>query len=96
MANILTQLDIIHQKMQQLLKKQELLQKENESLKKDIKAISEKEQHQLNTIKDLQQKLQVAQLGTQTWNEEDKKLLRKKIDAYLREIDYCLQQLHTA
>ncbi len=96
MANIIAQIETIQQKLQQLLQRQQLLQKENEALKKELLSVAEKEKLQVQQIAELQQKLHAAQVGANSWNAEDRKAFQKKIDRYLKEIDHCLQQLHTA
>ncbi len=81
--------------MQQLLQQYKQLQKENESLKKDIAVHSKNNQSQQEKINALQQKLQAAQLSNQSLSEADKKELNQKINSYLKEIDKCLSLLHT-
>lgn len=77
------QLLILQQKLQQVLKQYQLLQKENEALKKQI----EKQQltHQQNLA---------SQKTTSVLDEKTKVALETKIDAYLKEIDTCLLLLN--
>ena len=89
-----TQLKNIHDKLQQLLKQYRLVQKENVQLKKEL----EKQRTVSNTkseqIQLLQQKLDAMQVGISSWGEADKKLMEKRIDTYLKEIEKCLSLLN--
>jgi len=88
------QLKNIHDKLQQLLKQYRLVQKENGQLKKELekqKAASIKKTEQ---VQSLQQKLDAAQVGMSSWGEADKKLMEKRIDTYLKEIEKCLSLLN--
>ena len=89
-----TQLKNIHDKLQQLLKQYRLVQKENGQLKKELEkqrltVVTKSEQ-----IQSLQQKLDAMQVGISSWGEADKKLMEKRIDAYLKEIEKCLSLLN--
>ncbi len=94
MADPQEQLKILHQKVQQFVKQYNALQKENNSLKKELfkrdNLLEKKNKH----AEDLQQKMDSLNLGSQIWSEEDKKSLQKRIDIYLREIEKCLQLLN--
>jgi len=94
MVNHEEQLKILQQKVQQLVKQYLVLQKENISLKKEIEKNVSQSTEKKHQIEKLQQQLDTRNLGTQVWQEEDKKLLQKRIDGYLKEIDKCLQLLN--
>jgi len=88
------QLKNIHDKLQQLLKEYRLVQKENTQLKKDLEkqkllSITKSEQ-----IQSLQQKIDAMQVGISNWGERDKKIMEKRIDTYLKEIEKCLSLLN--
>jgi hypothetical protein len=90
------QAKIIHikQKLQQLIKQYQQLQKENLQLKsqaeKTVIAIKEKNK----TIGDLQQKIDIKLIQSNQLTKEDKKALEKKLDGYLKEINTCLSLLN--
>jgi chromosome segregation ATPase len=90
------QLKNINDKIQQLLKQYQQLQKENSQLKKQ----AEKFQSDINAktaqIYELQHQTDALKLGALAVNEEDKKILQKRIDTYLKEIDKCFNLLNTA
>lgn len=88
------QLKNIQEKLQYLLKSYHSVQKENVQLKKeleDTKVIVEEKSAKLN---ELQQKVDVLKVGINSWSEEDKITLGKRIDTYLKDIDKCLSLLN--
>lgn len=88
------QLKNIQEKLQYLLKSYHSVQKENVQLKKeleDTKVIVEEKSAKLN---ELQQKVDVLKVGINSWSEEDKIALGKRIDTYLKDIDKCLSLLN--
>lgn len=88
------QLKSIQQKLQQLLKQYQTVQKENAQLKKE----AEKQKIIINSkteqIELLQQKLDAVQVGVNNWSDDEKINLQKRIDTYLKEIDKCLSLLN--
>jgi len=95
MVDLDLQIKSIQEKLQQLLKQQGLLQKENQKLKKDLeKALSVTEEKE-QTLQAIQQQMDVLKLGSGSLNEEEKNALSKRIDVYLKEIDKCLSLINT-
>jgi cobalamin biosynthesis Mg chelatase CobN len=78
------QLKRINDKLQDLLKKYELLQKENDKLRE----IGFMEQ-----ISILEQKIMVLKTNVGKMDETDRKELDKKLHGYLKEIDRCISML---
>lgn len=89
------QIQNIQEKLQQMLKKQQVLQKENAKLKTELDASS----HQLAVLQKqnetLSQKLDASNIGFQNLSIADKKALDTRINSYLSEIDKCLTLLNT-
>lgn len=85
----------IQDKLQQLLRNHQILTKENQRLQKELEKsqqqIGEKEQ----LIYTLQQQVDALQLGTTAQSPEEKAMLEKRINGYLKEIDKCLALLNT-
>lgn len=80
----------INDKLQQLLKSHQLLQKENQRQSELIKQLKEaKEKDQLQ-ITNLQEKISILKAATGNMNEADKKAFEKNINQYIREIDKCI------
>lgn len=84
----------IREKLLALLKQYQFLQKENEQLQKEVskqKEIILQRDEQLSYI---HHQMDVLKIGVQNWSNEDKKVLEKRIDAYLKEIEKCLSLLN--
>ena len=95
MVDLDLQIKSIQDKLQQLLKQQGVLQKENQKLKKDLeKALSVTEEKE-QTLQAIQQQMDVLKLGSGSLNDEEKNALSKRIDVYLKEIDKCLSLINT-
>lgn len=95
MQDFTTHLRLINEKLQQFVKRYNNLQKEHLQLKKDLDKCRLELAEKREQINALQQKVDVLKLGPHNWNEEEKKILEKRIDVYLREIEKCLQLLHS-
>jgi len=89
-----TQLKNIHDKLQLLLKQYRLVQKENSQLKKELEKQKLTDIKKSEQVQSLQQKLDAVQVGMNSWGEADKKLMEKRIDTYLKEIEKCLSLLN--
>ena len=85
----------VQDKLQLLLKNHQLLARENQRLQKEL----EKSQQQIvqrdEQILGLQQQVDALKLGTSAQSPEEKALLEKRINGYLKEIDKCLALLNT-
>ena len=88
-----SQLKQIQEKVQLILKKQAILQKENEQLEKELAKNREQSAHHLQLIDTLQQQVEVLKLSSGEMNEKDKKEIEKRINSYIKEIDRCIATL---
>jgi hypothetical protein len=93
LSDIINHISLIHNKLQQLLKQYELLQKENAShvllidnLKQQIKLQNEK-------MDGLQQQNLILKASVTHMDEADKKALEQKIQQYIKNIDKCISLL---
>ena len=84
------QFNIINDKLQQLLKQQGRLKKENERLRLELAACREKENSFQQKIDDLAQQNSILKLAGGDMNEKDKKEFERKITSYIKEIDKCI------
>jgi chromosome segregation ATPase len=94
MLNLDTQLQSLQDKLQQLLKLYQALQKENQHLKRELalhQAALENKNFRLNQ---LEQQVDVLQVSAKTQTVEEKKALEQRVDQYLKEIDKCLALLN--
>lgn len=87
------QLRRITDKLQDLLKRHDLLRKENERLRAELLPAKEREMAFIEQIASLEQKILVMKAGTSNLSDTDKKELDKKIHGYLKEIDRCISML---
>ena len=87
------QFTTLNEKLQQLLKQQSRLQKENERLKEELVQSRKRENETLNRVDELQQQNGILKLTTGDMNDRDKKDFEKKVNQYLREIDKCISFL---
>ena len=84
------QFNIINEKLQQLLKQQARLKKENERLRLELEACREKENSFQQKIDELAQQNSILKLAGGDMNEKDKKEFERKINSYIKEIDKCI------
>lgn len=84
------QLKRINQKLQQLLKQYQLLQKENEQKSNEIKALRASKEDQSKKIDELHQQVMILKSANSEMNPADKKEFEKHINQYIKEIDKCI------
>ena len=80
----------INDKLQQLLKNYQLLQKENSRQSELIKQLKEAKEKDDQQIATLQEKISILKAATDKMTEADKKAFEKNINQYIREIDKCI------
>lgn len=85
-----TQLKNLHAKLQQLLKQNQLLQRQVASLQKDNNNYKNSLEEKTASISKLQQQADIVKLSANTLDDKEKQDLRKRIDLYLAEIEKCL------
>jgi hypothetical protein len=87
------QLTRITGKLQQLLRKHEVLLKENEKLRTEVAELKLKQDFNTGKIAELEQSVAVLRTLTGNMEEQDKKALEKQLNHYIREIDRCIAML---
>ncbi|MFZ1368891.1 MAG: hypothetical protein WAR78_00830 [Ferruginibacter sp.] len=80
----------INNKLQQLLKNYQLLQKDNQSQSDLIKELQEAKANDRGQITALQEKITILKAAAGKMNDADKKAFEKNISSYIREIDKCI------
>ena len=80
----------INDKLQQLLKNHQLLQKDNERQSKLITSLQETKEKDLQHISALEEKVNILKASAGQMNEAEKKEFEKNISKYIREIDKCI------
>jgi hypothetical protein len=83
----------VNDKLQQLLKQYQHLQKENERLKNTVKKQEEENQAKTQHIEQLEMKVNILKASAGKMNEAEKKAFEKKINQYLKEVDKCITLL---
>jgi chromosome segregation ATPase len=87
------QFTTLNEKLQQLLKQYNRLQKENERLKEELVQSKASESKTNYRIEELQQQISILKLASGEMNERDRKEFEKQINQYVREIDKCISFL---
>lgn len=93
MQEIENRLKNIQDKLQQLLKQQALLQKENAELKSLLENTEQEKLRQAKTADDLRQQVEILKITSGSWDETDKKEFEKRINGFVKEIDRCIALL---
>ena len=83
----------INDKLQQLLKNHQLLQKDNERQSKLITALQQEKEKDAQQIITLKEQVNILKAAAGKMNEADKKAFEKNINQYIREIDKCISLL---
>ncbi len=93
MSTIDAQIKMVNEKLQQLLKKNTLLKKENDLLTAQLSALKEKEQDYKISIDALSQKVNILQVASGNMGKENQKELEKRINQYVKDIDKYISML---
>ena len=86
-------IDRVNEKLQLLVRQYQALQKENERLKQELEQRGIREQEMSEKITRLQQQMEIASVYSGQAEEDTKKELEKRINAYIKEIDQCIALL---
>jgi hypothetical protein len=89
-GNLDSNIKRINNKLQQLLKNYQLLQKDNKQQAVLIKELQESKLKDKEQIMALQEKVTILKAAAGKMNEADKKAFEKNISQYIREIDKCI------
>lgn len=84
------QFNAINEKLQQLLRNQVRLKKENEKLRTELEACAEKEAAYQQRISELGQQIHILKMSAGEMSDKDKRDFEKKLNQYIREIDKCI------
>ncbi|MBL0199888.1 MAG: hypothetical protein IPP81_06840 [Chitinophagaceae bacterium] len=90
MSDLENHIKRINDKLQQLLKNYQLLQKENQRQSELIATLQQTKEKDKEQITALQEKVTILKAATRNMNEADKKAFEKNINQYIREIDKCI------
>jgi hypothetical protein len=87
------QLKRVHEKIGLLLKQHQALQKENERLREDLKKMLFRCEDLSREAEKSRQQIEVSKLSGRELDDTDKKMLEKRLNQYVREIDKCIALL---
>jgi len=87
------QLKRVHEKMQLLVKQYQNLQKEHDRLKEDLRKMQDRSEVISRDAEKFRQQADVLKLSGRGLEEPDKKMLEKRLNQYVREIDKCIALL---
>ncbi len=90
MNDLEAHIKIVSDKIQQLLKKNTFLQKENAILTGQVNILKEKEETYKMSIFSLNQKVNILKAASGNMTEADQKEFEKHVDRYIKEIDKCI------
>ena len=88
-----TQIKRVHEKILLLFKQHQALQKENERLKDDLNKMQIRFEAVSRDAEKFRQQTEVLQLSGRGMEETDKRMLEKRLNQYVREIDKCIALL---
>ena len=83
----------INDKLQQLLKNYQQLQKDNERQSKLIDTLQQAKEKDMQQLTGLQEKVSILKAASGQMNDADKKEFEKNINRYVRAIDKCIGML---
>lgn len=87
------QIERIRIKIQALLKKQQVIEKENEKLKAEIDRKQGIELELKGKVGHLEEQLNLAKVSGGQMDEASKKAFEKQLNQYIKEIDRCIAML---
>jgi hypothetical protein len=88
------QMKRVHEKMLLLVKQYQFLQKENDRLKEDLKKMQDRYEAAGRDAEKFRHQSDIQKLSGRSLEESDKKMLEKRLNQYVREIDKCIALLH--
>jgi hypothetical protein len=83
----------IQEKLQQLLRQRDLLQKENGKLREELRQLQQDRLGQGAKLEQLQQQVEIVKATKAAMSEGEKRALEKRLGQYIREIDRCITML---
>jgi hypothetical protein len=95
MKELDVQLKSLQNKIQILLKQNQLQLRQNVDQKKEIETLRISLNEKNNLLQRLHQQIDILKLNTNALDEDEKKQLEKRIDLYLADIEKCLIILNT-
>lgn len=93
MEQLASHISRIQTKLQELLKKYAVLQKEHAQQQDVIKELQKEVTANKSKVRQLEEQQLILKSAAGKMNEEDKKVFEKTIGSYIKEIDKCIAML---
>jgi septal ring factor EnvC (AmiA/AmiB activator) len=93
MLQLEDQIKRIQDKLQRLLKQQQVLSRENEELKEQLSVYKNESVDNRNTIDELKQQVSILKVNAAEMTDIDKREFEKRLNYYIKEIDRCIAML---
>jgi chromosome segregation ATPase len=87
------QFTALYEKLQQLLRQYNRLEKENDKLREELEESKKREGITQGKIEELQQQVSILKLAAGEMSEKDKKAFERRLNQYIREIDKAIAYL---
>jgi len=87
------QFTALYEKLQQLLRQYNRLEKEAEKLRGELDEAKQREGATQGKIEELQQQVSILKLAAGEMSEKDKKAFERRLNQYIREIDKAIAYL---
>lgn len=87
------QFTALYEKLQQLLRQYNRLEKEAEKLREELYEAKQREGATQGKIEELQQQVSILKLAAGEMSEKDKKAFERRLNQYIREIDKAIAYL---
>jgi len=87
------QFTTLYEKLQNLLRQHNRLERENDKLREEIEEWKAKEAAALSKADELQQQISILKMAAGQMNDKDKKTLEQKLNQYIKEIDKTIAYL---
>jgi len=94
MVDIATSLTNLQDKLQLLLKRTALIEKENLQLKASLNKEQNHVKELMDEVQEGKSKIAAAMVNTASMQPTDKAVLMKKVDHYIKEIDTAIKNLN--
>ena len=87
------QFTALYEKLQQLLRQHNHLEKENDKLREELEQSKQREGITKGKVEELQQQISILKLAAGEMSDKDKKAFERRLNQYIKEIDKAITYL---
>jgi chromosome segregation ATPase len=91
--NVDQQFTVFYEKLQNLLRQHNRLEREAEKLREELEHSKKREGIALGKIEELQQQISILKLAAGEMTDKDKKTFERRLNQYIKEIDKTIAYL---